>query len=231
MGGMKENAVSSGVRFFDDAFGGFQKRRLHLLVSSTGLGEHILYRSAVENITRLGVPALFVDCANTFSPYEIARISTGRGMEGREVLGKIHVSRPFTAYQLSTLFEDDGGVEEALEGKPAVLALLHPLKLVHSEDVPREDAEIILRRMLRRLRALRRKEKDMAIAMTHSGPRRRHLAQLMEAADYAYVLQTMGRNRIRVRLEKDPEMRLTEADFFLAHGAQTTIERFAEERI
>lgn len=225
---MEEDAVSSGVRFFDDAFGGFRKRRLHLLVSATGIGKHILYRSAVENITRLGVPVVFVDCANTFSPYEIARISMSRGLEERGILDKIYVSRPFTAYQLSILFEDHGGVEEALEGKPAMLALLHPLKLIYSDDVARGDAEIILRRMLRRLRGLRRT--DVAVVVTHLGPRRRHLMQLMEAADYAYVLQTMGGNRIKVRLEKDPEMSFTERDFFLAHGAQTTLERFAEAR-
>jgi hypothetical protein len=223
---VKEDSISSGLEFFDNAFGGFKKRRLHLLVSTAGIGEHILYRTAIASITRLNAPALFVDCGNAFSPYEIGRISMTQGVEEREVLQRIHVSRPFTAYQLSTLFEDVTGVEEALKKKPSMLTLLHPLKLIYSEDVTREDAELILRRMLRRLRGLRKE--NMAIVMTHRGPRRRHLIRLMEAADYAYVLQALGRNRVKVRLEKDPGLSFTERNFFFAHGAQTTLERFAE---
>lgn len=223
---MGEDSVSSGIELFDNAFGGFRKRRLHLLVSTTGIGEHILYRAAIANITHLNAPTLFVDCGNTFSPYEIGRISMMQGVEERGVLQMIHVSRPFTAYQLSSLFEDGAGVEEALKEKPAMLALLHPLKLIYSEDVAREDAELILRRMLRRLRDMRKR--DAAIIMVHRGPRRRHLTQLIEAADYVYVLQVLGRNRIRVRSEKDPGLSFMEQEFFLAHGAQTTLERFAE---
>ena len=225
---MEEDAVSSGLGFFNDSLGGFKKKHVHLMVSAPGIGEHIIYTAAIQGIARLNAPALFVDCGNTFNPYEIARISMARGMEARKVLDKIHVSRPFTAYQLSTLFEDRAGVEKDLRREVEMLALLHPLKLIYSEDAAREDAEIILKRVLRRLRGLRRR--DVAIVMSHQGPRRRHLARLMDAADYVYVLQDLGRHRVRVRLEKDPEMSFIERDFFLSPRAQTTIERFVERR-
>lgn len=222
---MEEDALLTGLEFFDSALGGFRRGRLHLLISASGIGEHLLYRTAVASITRLRGYALFVDCGNVFSPYEIGRISMERGVEAREMLQRIRVSRPFTAYQLSILFEDGGGVDEELQGGPIFLALLRPLNLIYSEDVAERDARLILRRMLRRLRDL--VGRGVTVLVTHRKPLRRHLTQLAEASDYVYLLQTFGRNRVRINLEKNPERVPRRMDFFLTHGAQTTLERFA----
>ncbi len=51
----------------------------------------------------LGSSIIFVDGGNMFDPYAIAEIASGYGLDPKDALEKIHISRAFTAYQLSSL--------------------------------------------------------------------------------------------------------------------------------
>ncbi|MGZ3847434.1 MAG: hypothetical protein ACXVBH_15335, partial [Flavisolibacter sp.] len=54
----------------------------------------------------LGSNVVFVDGGNTFRLYKISRLAQLHDLNPRQVLGRIFISRAFTAYQLTSLILD-----------------------------------------------------------------------------------------------------------------------------
>jgi hypothetical protein len=83
---------------------------------------------------------VFVDGGNTFNPYSVAEIARGYGLDSRMVLEKIHVSRAFTAYQLSSLIL--GELDSAMKkSKTKLLIVSDATSLFLDRDVPKVEAE------------------------------------------------------------------------------------------
>jgi hypothetical protein len=218
--------LSSGSEFFDRAFEGLRCGNIYLLVSQRGFAEYFVYRAMIRNILQHDGEVVFIDCGNSFDPYSMARMYREHGIEEKAVLRRILISRPFTAYQLNTLFNEM--LRKVLGRKPLMLVFSRLLELFHSGDVEEKDVDIILPRVLRELKALA--SKDFPILLTHRGlRRRRYLSQLALAADAVYTFQVAGKHRIRVRVEKDPVLSPGVSDFFFACGPQTTLEEYGGE--
>lgn len=83
---------------------------------------------------------LFVDGSNSFRLYDVSAFAQSCELDPREVLGRIFVSRAFTAYQLTSLvFEQLKSAVEKYSCKVVILSNLAQLYL--DNDVPKREAQ------------------------------------------------------------------------------------------
>ncbi len=190
-------SMSTGFSFLDIKLGGFRPGQSYLLAGGKGFAEHFIYRSMIENISLFGREILFIDCGNSLNPFTISQMCREKGIGYQKVLERILISRPFTAYQLNTLFEE--GLLEALDRRPSMVVFSNFLSLFRSEDIEKIDADIILKRMLGRL-----KVGACPLILTHSSGRRKHLEETAEAIDTFITLVPLRNQGMRTRIEKDP---------------------------
>ena len=95
----------------------------------------ILFRLSVDSIIVLDKDILFIDCWNTFNPYDILRIlksyNIKSNIEQRKILSRIHIVRAFTDYQLDTLVK---GLNAAIkEWNPAILIISYLPNLFYND--------------------------------------------------------------------------------------------------
>jgi hypothetical protein len=100
-----------------------------------------------------GEPVLYLDGANTFDPFVIARLARARRQLPRKVLNLIHVARAFTCHQMERLVSDC--LAEALDRYQARIAVLSGLfETLYDETVRDREAARVWSRMRDALRRL-----------------------------------------------------------------------------
>ncbi|MEM3649000.1 MAG: hypothetical protein QW506_07545, partial [Thermoproteota archaeon] len=98
--------LSLGISVVDDVFPGFEVGDFGVLCGSDAhpIGFSLCVRCvAPVEMSGLDSEAVFIDGGNSFNPYISAEVARIFGLDPRYVLERVHVSRAFTAYQLSTL--------------------------------------------------------------------------------------------------------------------------------
>ncbi|MFQ5912185.1 MAG: hypothetical protein ACE5JS_03280 [Nitrospinota bacterium] len=98
-----------------------------------------------------GGRVLFVDGANAFDPYIVARYVRRIGLHPRDILDRedFLLARAFTCHQLTILLEER--VHERLEKDPAFLVVSGPLHTFMDESVPWREVRALFRRLHRAL--------------------------------------------------------------------------------
>ena len=107
---------------------------------------------------------LYLDGANVFDPYLLARLARQAGVQPKAVLKRLHLSRAFTCHQLETL------VTERLPGaiaryRPALVVVSGCSHLFHDENIPAREAFRLLHTTAARLRSLA--EDGQPVLATH----------------------------------------------------------------
>jgi len=93
-------------------------------------------------------PVLYVDCANTFDPYVLYRVT-----RDESVLDRVYVSRPFTIYQLRELVF--GKLERAIQRLSAkVLLVSKPDSYELDSPLDKEEYKLIYDRVCGRIKTL-----------------------------------------------------------------------------
>lgn len=111
----------------------------------------------------LGSSIIFVDGGNMFDPYLVAEIARGYGLDSRAVLEKIHVSRAFTAYQLSSLILED--LDPTLKKNNAKLLIVSDVTSLFSDrDVPKIEAEELFIKICAKLSEIAGKKQTIVVA-------------------------------------------------------------------
>jgi hypothetical protein len=95
----------------------------------------------------VGGPLCVFDCGNLFNIYPVARAIRRRTSALNEALGRIHLARAFTCYQVLALFE------ESPAGSVPTL-VLDFLAMFYDEDVKLPESQRLLRRCLEALHRL-----------------------------------------------------------------------------
>jgi hypothetical protein len=128
----------------------------------------------------LGSSIIFVDGGNMFDPYAIAGIARGYGLDPKEALEKIHISRAFTAYQLSSLILNK--LESALARDNAELLVVSKITaLFLDRDVPKIEAEELFMKICEKLSQIALR-KQTIIIINYSPERRSIRGLFFEAA-------------------------------------------------
>ncbi len=74
----------------------------------------------------LGSNVVFVDGGNTFQLYHVARLARLHGLDPKQTLGRIYISRAFTAYQMTTLILEK--LRETIKRYNAKLAIISDIE-------------------------------------------------------------------------------------------------------
>jgi hypothetical protein len=201
---LPEMVIYSGVAFVDDVIHGFRPSLIYFVEAPADLLDHFIYKALVRCVLDFDRKISIVECGSTFNPYEIARMCKAVGASPSMILEEILVARPFTAYQLNTLF--DSKLPDMLEKhEPLLLFFSHFPDLFLSGDVPSSDAEVIFARVLDDIGRLR--ERDMIIMLTSRMERRyrkrKFVSSMYESVDTYLSLRRRGASVI-AHLHKDP---------------------------
>jgi hypothetical protein len=138
----KLRRLSLGFSRVDDAFPGFELGDLVAL-----RGNAASFMSFVLSVRSQLPPergglessTIFVDGGNLFSPYSVAEIARGYGLDPKEALDRVYVSRAFTAYQLSSLIMEKSC--DALKRTGSHLLIVSDItSLFLDRDVPQTEA-------------------------------------------------------------------------------------------
>ncbi|MDF0677538.1 MAG: hypothetical protein P0120_24845 [Nitrospira sp.] len=113
-------------------------------------GHALVFRLGLHIVTErvfAGEPVLYVDGANTFDPFAVARLARAGRRRPRQVLAMIHVARAFSSHQVERLVSDCLGA--ALDRYHARIAMLAGLfETFYSQAVPSHDAARLFDRMM-----------------------------------------------------------------------------------
>jgi RecA/RadA recombinase len=115
---------------------------------------------------------VFIDGGNMFDPYFISDRSGEHGVDGENVLGRMHISRAFTYHQLACLTSEK--LPLAMKKYRAKLAVVSDITQLYCDpdvrDDDKEDALRIFAQTTRSLRGLARQQQCLVIA-TNLEPR------------------------------------------------------------
>jgi hypothetical protein len=188
--------LSLGVQPLDDVFPGFEADDFVVLYgdSVSFMSSNLCVRAELSTDKGgLGSSVVFVDGGNSFSPYLVAEVARGYGLEPRSVLEGIYVSRAFTAYQLSSLIQEK--LEPFLNSKRAGLLVVSDVtSLFFDEDIPKTEAKDLFIKVCAKLSEIAAKKRSI-VAATYFPARESRRDLFFEAVLF-------GRSNVIVKFER-----------------------------
>lgn len=163
----------------------------------------------------LGTNVVFVDGGNTFRLYEISTLAQLHELDPSEVLGRIFISRAFTAYQITSLLLDR--LEAAIDRCDAKLVIISDIaRLYLDKDVPKKESKEIFNQVTTHLSKFAEENQVILIATylpNHSA--RRNLFFKTAVCGRSKVVASIKPSRYGQRfvLEKHPHLKLGSMDF------------------
>jgi hypothetical protein len=135
----------------------------------------------------------FIDGGNLFSPYAIAEIARECGLDPKEVLDRVYVSRAFTVYQLSSLILEK--LHNVLrKSKSRLLIVSNITSLFLDRDVPKTEARELFIKVCSRLAHIVSEEQTI-VAVSHFPGSLSEQSFFLEAV-------LLGKCNISIRLER-----------------------------
>jgi hypothetical protein len=202
----------------DDLFPGFAQGEFAILQGSpsvTSLTSLLCVRAQLPaQLGGLSSNVVFIDGGNTFRLYKIARLAQLNQLDPEEVLGRIFVSRAFTAYQLTSLIMEK--LEQTISKYNAKLVVISDIaSLFLDTDVPNEEAQRVYSQIVSYLSNLARKLSVIIVAtyLPYDGSKRNESLQQMTFQRASTVLSLSKTAYTReVTLEKHPSFVLGTAE-------------------
>jgi hypothetical protein len=153
----------------------------------------------------MGYQVLVADGANSFDPYVVSKFARKEGLSSDVLLKKIFVARAFTCHQLTTL------IRERLEpmivpGVSPLVVFLGPCTVFFDEDVPGEEAALLFRKILAKVRELSQRKVFFLMSQSFSGfnKRRRFLLRELAISADAVLKLKPSAETLQVVLDKPP---------------------------
>ncbi len=178
-------------KVLDNLLMGFEPSKITFLNSGSAFVHELVFLLSVRHILDFDREVVFVDGGNSINPYTIASIAKRYGKRRQEVLGRIHVARAFTAYQMATILLES--LEEEVRAGPGLLVLSCLPDLFLDEDLEYREAYHLLRRGLKVVRELTREEELIGL-VTNLG-----LSQLYRRRGIGNLLHQMTDRVVRIQ--------------------------------
>ena len=142
--------ISTGLPRLDPILGDFKAGSVSLIEGNHPFISEVLSLLAINAVTHLKKPVVYVDGGNSIDPYLIATLAKRSGVKPAQVLQQILVARAFTAYQLDTIISDR--LEAVLDqAKPGLLVVARITDLFMDRAVAEKEALAMLRRCVARI--------------------------------------------------------------------------------
>ena len=211
--------LSLNIENVDCLFPGFMLGDFAVLHGSSAV-QSLLTRLCVRaqlpyQLGGLETNVLFVDGGNYFRLYDVSAFAQACELDPREVLGKIFVSRAFTAYQLTSLvFEQLQSAIESYDSKFVILSDLAQLYL--DSDVPKKEAQEVFLQLTSYMADFAEKNRVILVASHPQGFWSKSSEFFKEVlcgrADVVASVRKLG-GRPCFILEKHPVFTLGKAEF------------------
>jgi len=129
------------------------------------LSEMFCVRAQLPPPSGLDTDIVFIDGGNSFDPYLISDYAIEQGIDPEQALRRIHLSRAFTWFQLSTLLRDK--LPKALEKYDSKFAVISDVTQLYSDpDIEdRKEAFSIFNRSIAFLSILAEKNQALVLAV------------------------------------------------------------------
>ena len=158
---------------------------------------------------------MFVDGSNSFRLYDVSMIAQICELDPKEVLGRIFVSRAFTAYQLTSLiFEQLQSAIEKYDSKLVILSNLAQLYL--DKDVPKKEAQEVFLQLTAYLANFAKKNQVILVATQPPcfwSKRNRFFKEVLCGRANVVASIRKFKHRPYFVLEKHPVFKLGKAEF------------------
>ena len=155
-----------GLPLVDDVFPGFEPGDfavIHGVSSNLVLFELCVRCQLPPAKGGLNSSAVFVDGGNIFNPYVVAEIARGYGLNPKEILRRIFISRAFTAYQFSSLILER--LENAIRKFRSKLVTVSDISgLFLDRDVPKTEAQDLFMKVCGKLENIANERKAIVVA-------------------------------------------------------------------
>jgi len=153
---------------------------------------------------------VFIDGGVTFRLYNVARLAQLHQLNPEKVLGRIFISRAFTAYQLTSLIMER--LEETVKACDANVVIISDIAgFFLDPNMAAEEAQLIYRQILSYLRDFAQKHALIVVAtyLPHDNSRRNAALQAATLKEASTVLSfTKTQYSRKVALEKHPVYKL-----------------------
>ncbi|MGE4274649.1 MAG: hypothetical protein AB7E27_01145 [Candidatus Methanomethylophilaceae archaeon] len=150
----------------------------------------MLVHSLCSRASVRGAPVYWVDGGNVLDPHRLSRMMRRQGGNPRLALEWVHVSRAFTAHQMSTIVEER--LETVIRENGRGMVLLPRLSSPYlDEDMDRSEAQHLLRSSMRCLQGLSRSLQVPVAVSAYSG-RGRMQRIVRDGCDEEMLLCTDG---------------------------------------
>jgi hypothetical protein len=154
----------------------------------------------------LNTDVIFVDGANTFQPYQIARLAKVHQMDPKKVLDHILLTRTFTAYQMTKLILQN--LEEEIKRSNAKLVIISDIVATFlDDDIHNEEAKKIYNQIITKLSIIAKQYQTIIIAthLPHKGSQRDdYLKSLTKARASTIIGLHQSKYTREIALEKHP---------------------------
>lgn len=216
---LSQSQLSLNIENIDYLFPGFMQGDFAVLHGSSAV-QSLLSRLCVRaqlpyQLGGLETNVLFVDGGNSFRLYDVSSFAQACELNPKKVLGRIFVSRAFTAYQLTSLvFEQLQSAIESFDSKVVILSNLSQLYL--DTDVPKKEAHEVFLQLTGYLADFAEKNRVILVASHPPGFWSRHSRFFKEVlcgrADVVASVKKF-RGRSFFVLEKHSVFNLGKAEF------------------
>ncbi len=161
--------LSMNIENVDSLFPGFMLGDFAVLHGSSAvqsLSTLLCVRAQLPyQLGGLETNVVFVDGGNSFRLYDVSNVAQLHELDPREVLGRLFISRAFTAYQLTSLVFEK--LRDAIEKYNSKLVILSNLaRLYLDKDVPKKEAKDVFLQLTAYLSKFAEKNRVIVVA-TH----------------------------------------------------------------
>lgn len=214
-----QSRLSLNIENVDCLFPGFMLGDFGVLHGSSAV-QSLLTQLCVRaqlpyQLGGLETNVMFVDGGNSFRLYDVSANAQTCELNPKEVLGRIFVSRGFTAYQLTSLiFEQLKSAIEKYNSKFVILSNLAQLFL--DNDVPKKEAQEVFLQLTAYLANFAKKNRVILVA-SHPprfwSKRSRFFKEVLCGRANVVAAIRKFRHRPYFVLEKHPLFKLGKAEF------------------
>ncbi len=201
----RERVLRSTILPLDDLTGGLRSSQVTLLDSDSNYLSSVLHMLCIQAVSQFEEEVVWIDGGNAIDPYAISSLCKRLGLDKREVLSSVSVSRAFTAYQLVTLI-DEKLEEEVLKSNPSAIIVSSITDMFLDKDMKWMESHQLLRRCLDRISKIT-KENETLTLLTNLSRRDLRPSQKLSTLLYEHsdqiVQMRARRNGLLFRLPKE----------------------------
>jgi len=193
---VRERVLRSTILPLDDLTGGLRSSQVALLDSDSGYLSSVLHMLCIQAVSQFDEEVVWIDGGNAIDPYAISSLCKRLGLDKREVLSCVNVSRAFTAYQLVTLI-DEKLEEEVRRSNPSAIIVSSVADMFLDKDMKWMESHQLLRRCLEGISRIT-KENETVTVLTNLSHR-----QLRPSPKLSMLLYEHADRIVQMRARRD----------------------------